>query len=652
MIIEQTILPFWSWIGPIVRDWLVAFGLLLVTAFVVGFVFSAARNGIVASFLNIGKSFARAVEDFLFLSPSRTWAIARLTIKESLRRRVLSICAVFLVILMFAGWYLNPDNPDPAKLYLSFVLSATCYLMLLLALFLSSFSLPTDFKTKTIYTVVTKPVRASEMVLGRMVGVTIVGTLLLLFMSIMSYFFVTQTLNHNHILSMEDMTEVSVASGMRADDPSRVVLKGATRLSSGHKHEVEIRADGSYVVETVNGHTHDIDIEKTDGNDTATERFTVLPARGMIQARVPIYGELTFRGKNGYDAQKGINVGDEWEYRSFIGGTGGTIFSNENKNDEAAFWTMSGITERKFPDGLPVEMTLGIYRTHKGDVEKRISANISLRNPKTGLFVDITPFSTEEFVKKSVFIPREVDSTFSEILQRRYRDTITGREVKVPSDDDMVNYSSLAGKDKYDIFEDLVDNGTVEIWLSCTDSQQYIGVARVDLYVRARDASVEFNFIKGFFGIWQQMVLVIAYGVVFSTFLSGPVTMVSTLGIMITGFFKSYLINIGLGQELGGGPFESFLRLIWQMNQVEELPSGSYVAPFIQAADYVYGAFLALFGQAIPPLSDYYIYYTALASGFDVPIGLILQNVLTTLSYLLPLFIIGYLILSNREVAK
>ena len=651
MIIEQNILPFHSWIGPIVLQWLLAFGLLLVTAFVLGFIFSTTRNGIVVSFLNIGKSFSRALEDFVFLSPSRTWAIARLTIKESLRRRVLFICAVFLVILMFAGWYINPDNPEPAKLYLSFVLSATCYLMLLLALFLSSFSLPTDFKTKTIYTVVTKPVRASEMVLGRMVGITVVGSVLLLFMSVMSYFFVTQTLNHTHVLSMEDMTEVSVASGMRADDPDRVVLKGATRVSGGHKHEVEIRADGSYVVETVNGHTHDIDIEKQEGEDVPY-RFTVKTAQGMIQARIPIYGDLTFRAKNGFDADKGINVGDEWEYRSFIGGTGGTVFSTDNKNDEAAFWTMKGITEKRFPEGLPIEMKLGVFRTHKGIIEKRISANISLRNPKTGLFVDVTPFSTDEFVTKSVFLPREIESTFSEILQRRSRDEMTGREIKTPSNEDMQQYSSLTGKDKYDIYEDLVDNGTVEIWLSCADSQQYIGVAKADLYVRARDASVEFNFVKGFFGIWQQMVLVIAYGVVFSTFLSGPVTMVSTLGIMITGFFKSYLINIGLQQELGGGPFESFLRLIWQMNQVEDLPPGSYVAPFIKAADYVYGAFLALFGQAIPPLSDYYIYYIALADGFDVPVGLILQNVLTTLSYLLPLFIIGYLILSNREVAK
>jgi hypothetical protein len=47
-------------------------------------------------------------------------------------------------------------------------------------LLISAFSLPTDFKSKTIYTVVTKPVRAGDIVLGRIVGFTIVGTLMLL----------------------------------------------------------------------------------------------------------------------------------------------------------------------------------------------------------------------------------------------------------------------------------------------------------------------------------------------------------------------------------------------------------------------------------------------------------------------------------------
>ena len=73
-------------------------------------------------------------------------------------------------------------------------------------------------------------------------------------------------------------------------------------------------------------------------------------------ARVPVYGKLAFRDRTGQPAEKGINVGDEWTYRSFI--EGGTL--------AAAVWSFQGITPERFPDGLPVEMTIEAFRTYKG----------------------------------------------------------------------------------------------------------------------------------------------------------------------------------------------------------------------------------------------------------------------------------------------
>ena len=111
------------------------------------------------------------------LSPWRVGALAWLAIKESIRRRVVVVLAVFIIILLFAGWYLDPGSTNPARLYLDFVFDeATRYPLLLLVLFLSSLSLPADIKSRTLHTVVTKPVRASEIVLGRIVGFTAVAT--------------------------------------------------------------------------------------------------------------------------------------------------------------------------------------------------------------------------------------------------------------------------------------------------------------------------------------------------------------------------------------------------------------------------------------------------------------------------------------------
>jgi len=153
--------------------------LAIVLGLLVGYVYSSNRYGPSEGFYAV----ARAVRDLLRFDLPRTSirrvvALARLAFKEALRRRVLFIVGLFMVVLLLAGWYLNPESDDPARLYISFVLTATNYLILALALFISAFSLPADIKSRTIYTIVTKPVRATEIVLGRMVGFVAVGTMM------------------------------------------------------------------------------------------------------------------------------------------------------------------------------------------------------------------------------------------------------------------------------------------------------------------------------------------------------------------------------------------------------------------------------------------------------------------------------------------
>ncbi len=146
-----------------------------------------------------------------------------------------SVFAVFILLLLFAGWFLDPGSEDPARLYLSFVLTATSYLVLLLALILSSLSLPADIRNRTLHTVVTKPVRASEVVLGRIVGFTAVGTLLLAVMGAISYGFVVRGLAHTHQLNADDLQPAEAAA---AGQPA--VLRGYTSRDNGHRHKVTV----------------------------------------------------------------------------------------------------------------------------------------------------------------------------------------------------------------------------------------------------------------------------------------------------------------------------------------------------------------------------------------------------------------------------
>ena len=42
---------------------------------------------------------------------------------------------------------------------------------------------------------------------------------------------------------------------------------------------------------------------------------------GLLLARVPVYGPLRFLDRTGRPTDKGISVGDEWTYRSYIEGS-------------------------------------------------------------------------------------------------------------------------------------------------------------------------------------------------------------------------------------------------------------------------------------------------------------------------------------------
>ncbi|MDR1385035.1 MAG: hypothetical protein LBJ67_14475 [Planctomycetaceae bacterium] len=635
--------------------WLLTIGVLVLVVTMVGFFASLIRYG------NVSKGYQAFVQgvgnvfgDLFFLSWKRVWAIARLAIKESVRRRVLFIFVVFLVILMFAGWFLDKTAVDPTEIYLTFVLSMSTYLILLLALFLSAFSLPNDIKSKTIYTIVTKPVRSSEIILGRIFGFTIIGTVLLCCMAVLSYFFVSFQLQHTHTLAKKDLVAQKYSpeelSEFQNTGKLYVTHSGTTRIANGHRHNLTVFSDGSIQVESANGHTHEAVAKNIDSNPatdvvgTSYTRYTISPSKDILQARVPRYAvsPMFFRDEQGIDRLKGIDTGHEWNARGGIGSFTGST-------NVAGIWTFENVRPERFPDGIPIEMKLGIYRTYKGDMEKRIQASISVRNPKTGLSVEALIFPTDEFITKSVLIPLEFHDVTAKIEQRKAinENNPAGAHLVTPEKED----DSLTLKRDFNLFDDFVADGKVEVWLRCLDEQQFIEASLYDLYLRESDAPVVPNFFKGYFGIWMQMILVISFGVLLSTFLGGPVTMVSLFGVMIAGFSKTLLMDIAFGKNLGGGAFESLIRMLTQSNLMDDM-NKSWGAAFVIMLDKVSGGLLIVMGQIIPPFSDFAYYEQALQKGFDVPLSWMLVHGLATFGYVLPIFVVGYIILKNREVAK
>ena len=164
-------IPFSEWLSNAAGGFIVLALVIFIAWTVIAFAFTALRNTPKQAVSIVGGGLKRAIlEDFPRSSLRRTIGMTRLAIQEAIRNKVLIIFALFVVLLLFAGWFLDVQNDHPARLYLGFVISTSTYLLLALAMFVSAFSLPNDIKNKTIYTITTKPVRAHEIFLGRVLG--------------------------------------------------------------------------------------------------------------------------------------------------------------------------------------------------------------------------------------------------------------------------------------------------------------------------------------------------------------------------------------------------------------------------------------------------------------------------------------------------
>src|SRR5262249_34436747 len=162
--------------------------------------------------------------------------------------------------------------------------------------------------------------------------------------------------------------------------------------------------------------------------------------------RVPIYGKLHFRDRSGNDSVKGSNVGDEAQDRGYI----------EGRTLSAAIWSFNNVRKDQFPENLHLELNLMVFRTHKGQVDKRIATSLILRNPKTGRASADRVFLAKEFMLEKHVIPHKLLDA-------------DGRHL--------------------DLFKDLVEDGQLNIELRCLDAAQFLGMKQTDLFLQAREAS-------------------------------------------------------------------------------------------------------------------------------------------------------------------
>ena len=558
--------------------WAVAAGVLTLVVLVLGFV-GALLSGGVDGLTAWAKSLGAGAADLVLVGPGKVWAIAQLTYREAVRQKALYVFAVFAALFMFAGWFLSDSgsrDADKVKVYVSFVLTVTSWLTLLVMLVLSCWGLPEDIRRRSLHTVVTKPARRSEVVLGRMLGYVLIGTVLLAVMGAVGYFWVWR--------QSEGAREALVARRpilVRPDQPA-------------------YNEAGEYIGENVG---------------------------------------LMFYGRDGEPAEKGLNVGNVWEYRSYIDGA----------SKMKAEYRFAGVTPDVLRDVLledpetgelapgrilQLESDFEGFRTVKGDIGRGLQIQYAYMNPQTGLRV----------TDPEILYLEEFDGNVHQVPERFFAvDPVTNEERE------------------YDLLEDLVsDDGQLTVEVRSLDPMQLLGLGRADLFIRPPDGRFIESYAASILAIWLKMALLVILGVTAGTFVKRPVATLLVFTLLIVGtkanefmqaLFKGTFDPKDLGGMDGGGPVESTYRIWTHANTVRELSTGSATLDaVIQWTDYVLLNVVWAFAQVIP---DFSAFDTAAltANGFAVPLyDRLLPAAGVVLAFLLPCYVIGTLSLRSREL--
>ncbi len=580
---------YWEWLFDKngLRDGFLLALILSILGFLIGFVVATVKYGPSEGFLQVAKIIREFFTiDLPKMSMRRVFAIAKLSFKEAIRNKILFVAAVFVVGMMFAGWFLDPKASNPAQLYIATVLTFTNWLMLLMGLFLSTFSIPRDIANRVMYTIVTKPVRPTEIFMGRVLGFVAVATVNLIFFGILSYFFIVRGLSHTH-----------EAGTLQVDSRA-----GETSTVRNHEHTFTLDENGIGTTDTQQGHRHIVQL--VDGKLVVSE-----PVDELI-ARNPIYASLRFTGRDG-EENTGYNVGYMSEYQRYI--EGDTLSS--------AIWRFERVDPRLFPDVLNFDMTLSAFRTYKGDIVTPVGGVVIFRSVDGKVESERIPFRVKEFLVDQHSIPLQL---------KGFRN---GEPTEL------------------DFFKDIAPDGSFEVVIRCRDRGQYLGMAAADFYLRASEGSFLWNFVKGYISIWLQMVIIVCFGVMFSTFLSGPVAVVATISVIVLGMFGWFIDNITTGKISGGGPVEALVRLPLQSGSETELDLGNpMIENGIRAVDQGLLTSVSILKYSLPDLynlntSDFIAFGVSL---FD---GLLARHLTLTLGYFIMTGVIAYFFLKTREMA-
>jgi hypothetical protein len=542
----------------------------------------------------------------------RIWALARLSFKEALHRRVIWVFSLMGIVILFAAWFLPYKAEDQVRNYVLVVYIAMAVLLWLTGSLLGAFSIPTDVRNQTIHTIVTKPVERYEIVLGRFLGY---GTLLTIVLVV--------------------LTGVGLL----------YVVRGVTAEAAeeSYKARVPLFPDELSFVGT----------PKNEGESVGREwdYRKYLPGPNPNQPKP--YAIWSFRTLPQHLADRAEPVPFEFTFdifRTYKGEVGKGVF--------CTLTFASG--HLTVPE---VEALAEKVRQERTELRRDIKANLEAIEDKLiskhGFYeasgVEVTDYHTQSLTVPAALFSKVIDDgkrqqAEEQQLRDRERQELERARQTLPSAEYRRKAKALAEEQA----QRAASKPFLKVLVNIDRSsrQQLLGVARRDLYLLAAEKPFWQNFLKGAIGLWFSVMLLLGLTVACSTYLSGIISWILASVLFVGGFFLDYIRSLAEGQAVGGGPWVAFVRLTERKTIAAPLDE-SPVVSVAKGGDQFFGWFLRLVMKAIPDVTRFDL-TNYVQSGFDIPwIGvLFLDNLLPLLAYLLPCAVFAYYLMEWREIAN
>lgn len=632
----------------------------------------------------------RILVNMIRISPKRVLAIAQLTLRESIRRKALLVFVVFAVLVMFGGWFLTDANERPTdqvKVHVSFVLTAVTWLSLPVVVLLSCWGLPQDIKNRSLHTVVTKPVQRSEVFIGRVLGFSGIATVIVLVMGCVGYVWILRQVPPEARqalvarvpvygkLSFTTPTGEPATKGVNTGDvwEFRSYVAGATEASAIWDFK-DVSPD-LMVVE------YDPETGEPLFDDETKEPVRKLVLESSFEAF------RTHKGKMGegllcemriikdlrFQAAQSLGGAIDRELVSIVR-TGdfvqtGNFLKQKANGIESKVVSVSEDQGLRMAAGLAdfasLLRPLGNEESPAFPVQKFINAaqiaatgaRGSDGKPDTDALAGGLNELGDLFLEHADAVKTTLVDIGSKIATFRVQE-YRGDQVRVDrkltaQDSEGGDITNPDGSDKvYDIFDDLTHGGRLSIAVSLVDQGQYLGMARPDLFIRTPDRPFASGYFKSLVGTWMMLCLIAMIAVTASTFAKGPVAIMLTLTILITGTaMNGFMKDLAFGKKSkqNFGAIESGFRLVEHKNPTVEREDNT-TTRVVKSIDKGISFYLKGLAKTVPDLNVFSM-SPYVANGFDVPWSAGLLRALgMAIAYLIPCLLIGCFSLSLREL--